>query len=36
MISTNVEKRINKAVEDMYSKQGIEYKKRLMIQGIDL
>ena len=36
MTSTNVEKKINKAVEDMYSKQGIEYKKRLMIQGIDL
>ena len=36
MTSTSVEKKINKAVEDMYSKQGIEYKKRLMIQGIDL
>ena len=36
MTSTSVEKMINKAVEDMYSKQGIEYKKRLMIQGIDL
>ena len=36
MTSTKVEKKITKAVDDMYSKQGIEYKKRLMIQGIDL
>ena len=27
---------INKAIEDVYSQQGIEYKKRLMMDGIDL
>ena len=27
---------LNKAIEDVYSQQGIEYKKRLMMDGIDL
>jgi len=27
---------IEKAIDDTYSKQGIEYKKRLMVQGIDI
>ena len=28
--------KLNKAIEDVYSQQGIEYKKRLMMDGIDL
>ena len=31
-----VKKKIEKAIDDTYSKQGIEYKKRLMVQGIDI
>ena len=27
---------IEKAIDDTYSKQGIEFKKRLMVQGIDI
>ena len=27
---------LEKAIDDTYSQQGIEYKKRLMVQGIDI
>ena len=27
---------LEKAIDDTYSKQGIEYKKGLMVQGIDI
>ena len=36
MMSLKVKKKIEKAIDDTYSKQGIEYKKRLMVQGIDI
>ena len=36
MASLKVSKKIDTAIDDMYSKQGIEYKKRIMVQGIDL
>ena len=36
MASLKVGQKIDAAIEDMYSKQGIEYKKRIMVQGIDL
>jgi hypothetical protein len=36
IMSLKVKKKIEKAIDDTYSKQGIEYKKRLMVQGIDI
>ena len=36
MNSFKVVKKIDQAIEDTYSKQGIEYKKRIMVQGIDI
>jgi hypothetical protein len=36
MTSLKVDKKLEKAIDDTYSKQGIEYKKRLMVQGIDI
>ena len=36
MASLKVGQKIDAAIDDMYSKQGIEYKKRIMVQGIDL
>ena len=36
MLSLKVSDKIEKAIEDTYSKQGIEFKKRLMVQGIDI
>ena len=36
MASINAENKLEKAIDDTYSKQGIEYKKRLMLQGIDI
>tara|TARA_Y100001970_G_scaffold292310_1_gene433061 strand:+ start:1890 stop:2663 length:774 start_codon:yes stop_codon:yes gene_type:complete len=36
MTSFKVNKKLEKAIDDTYSKQGIEYKKRLMVQGIDI
>jgi hypothetical protein len=34
--SFKVVDKLEKAIDDTYSKQGIEYKKRLMVQGIDI
>lgn len=34
--SLQVSDKLEKAIDDTYSKQGIEYKKRLMVQGIDI
>ena len=34
--SLKVVDKLEKAIDDTYSKQGIEYKKRLMVQGIDI
>tara|TARA_B100000214_G_C23914758_1_gene603118 strand:+ start:202 stop:990 length:789 start_codon:yes stop_codon:yes gene_type:complete len=34
--SLKVVEKLEKAIDDTYSKQGIEYKKRLMVQGIDI
>ena len=34
--SLNVGQKLEKAIDDTYSKQGVEYKKRLMVQGIDI
>ena len=34
--SLKVSDKLEKAIDDTYSKQGIEYKKRLMVQGIDI
>jgi hypothetical protein len=34
--SLKVSEKLEKAIDDTYSKQGIEYKKRLMVQGIDI
>ena len=34
--SLQVTDKLEKAIDDTYSKQGIEYKKRLMVQGIDI
>ena len=34
--SLEVVQKLEKAIDDTYSKQGIEYKKRLMVQGIDI
>jgi hypothetical protein len=36
MSSLKVNDKLEKAIDDTYSKQGIEYKKRLMVQGIDI
>ena len=36
MMSLKVSDKLEKAIDDTYSKQGIEYKKRLMVQGIDI
>jgi len=36
MASLKAEDKLEKAIDDTYSKQGIEYKKRLMVQGIDI
>jgi len=36
MLSLGVTDKIEKAIDDTYSKQGIEFKKRLMVQGIDI
>tara|TARA_A100001037_G_scaffold7735_1_gene7683 strand:+ start:645 stop:1418 length:774 start_codon:yes stop_codon:yes gene_type:complete len=36
MTSFKVNEKLEKAIDDTYSKQGIEYKKRLMVQGIDI
>lgn len=36
MTSLRVNDKLEKAIDDTYSKQGIEYKKRLMVQGIDI
>ncbi len=36
MLSLGVIDKIEKAIDDTYSKQGIEFKKRLMVQGIDI
>jgi hypothetical protein len=36
MMSLKVNDKLEKAIDDTYSKQGIEYKKRLMVQGIDI
>ena len=36
MGSINVAEKLDKAIDDTYSKQGIEFKKRVMVQGIDL
>ena len=34
--SLKVADKLEKAIDDTYSQQGIEYKKRLMVQGIDI
>ena len=34
--SLKVVDKLEKAIDDTYSQQGIEYKKRLMVQGIDI
>ena len=34
--SLKVTDKLEKAIQDTYSKQGIDYKKRLMVQGIDI
>jgi len=36
MASLKAEEKLEKAIDDTYSKQGIEFKKRLMVQGIDI
>jgi hypothetical protein len=36
MNSFKVVKKIDQAIEENFSKQGIEYKKRIMVQGIDI
>jgi len=36
IMSLKVNDKLEKAIDDTYSKQGIEYKKRLMVQGIDI
>ena len=36
MGSIKVAEKLDKAIDDTYSKQGIEFKKRVMVQGIDL
>jgi len=36
MNSLQVLKKIDTAIDETYSKQGIEYKKRIMVQGIDI
>ena len=36
MDARKVADKLEKAIDDTYSQQGIEYKKRLMVQGIDI